>query len=218
MQMLPIWPFIIDAVLAIIFIVTLVVNGKKGFIRAVGGFLSLVIALGAGYFLSGPVGDFLNEKVVGDKVEAFVSERVNDATGITAVEQLKEPLEKLLKSFDIDFDEMLLKSVEKTADGVSATIADKLADIISKALAFIVVFIVVYILALIIVSLLDKLFKLKYLERLNTLFGVLIGIVKGAAYVILLCCLLCVALPIFGHEDIVAASKVLTFVGGFLGK
>ena len=190
--------FIVDLIILAIFIVTIFVFAKKGFVFAlvkVVGFVgAFVVATGVGNFLS----DVVYNKVIEPNIVSAVMEKVDN--GINSVadstyEALPEFIQKngelfglTKENFALSFPSGIVAEsdieniLEKTVEPILSSLLSTLITLIAFAvLMFVVGFLSKF---------LNKIFSFSVVGKLNKILGGVIGVPIGIVFSLLFCLLL----------------------------
>jgi len=158
-----------DIVLLIIMLIGLAIGAKRGFVKSVAGFVVLIAALVAAYFItniiSGPVTSFVQPRVV-EYVASKIRLNDFDPYGIAAVNDL-------VKTFS-----------GKEADLLSL-ITDKFVETAVRAICFSLSFLVVSIVLRLLLTLLNDVLESTPLKHLNGLLGACVGLVETVVLIYL---------------------------------
>ena len=213
---------LIDWIIVGIIGVSVLVGLYRGFISSVASLGGCLISLGASYWLTPKIVEYLSNntslrdtissytgasKIAGEEWAGRLVGSLSDTEITTAVEsmqtKLPPPLNTLLEN---NLKTQAFDSLKSVGDYVSKTIVDAVMAII----CFLIAFVVLMILFHIIINLLNAIFKFPVLKQLNTAAGGLFGLARGA----LLCFVAFAILPLIqtvlpeNVSDLIAGSKL----------
>ncbi|MBE6613367.1 MAG: hypothetical protein E7632_12860 [Ruminococcaceae bacterium] len=182
---------VIDLIIIAAAVFTVYHGITRGFVKSVMSFASVLIAIAAAYFLTGPVAAFLQETVIFGWIFGMVSESLQGivSAGTSRLELDKiftdrpEALTEIAERFDFDLDELAAyyydalsgAADEEALTALSEKIAAPAASAISTILAALGIFIVALIALKLLTLLLDLICRLPVLSHLNTFFGAVFG-------------------------------------------
>ncbi len=186
---------IIDLILILVAAGAIYLGISRGFIRSVMHFSSLIIAIGAVYFLTQPLSLWINENFVAGKISAEVESSISAIVSAgeeklqldMVLEKRPEALTKIAERFSINLDEIeqyysdVLSSLADSIaiENISEKIASPTAEAISNIIAAIVIFIAALLVLKLIVFLLELLCHIPVLKRLNKFLGFVFGIASA---------------------------------------
>lgn len=186
---------IIDLVIIVSAIISVVLGVKRGFVKSVMSFASILLAVIAVYLFTAPTAAILNEKYIGKYLDEAVSEQITQilSAGVGKIDLEKliderpDALEEIAKRFNVDLDSIAEYYSEKLADltdaeainGISEHISSPAATAISQILAAIAIFVVTLIVLKLLSLVLDLIFKLPVLKTLNSILGLIFGIASA---------------------------------------
>lgn len=197
-----------DAVILLVLLFFLWQGYRKGFVLTLCGFLAIFVAfIGASLVsnaLSGPLSQAL-QPVVEQQLQTIFQEHL---TGVSVSDlmagssQTPAPELPLQEALDVlkntpiyqGFAEAFQKGVDSGMVAATANAARLIADFIAREVAQLVLFLISFVLILILwfflSHALDLAFRLPVLSSLNRWSGALLGLIKGALLVCILCQLL----------------------------
>jgi len=178
-----------DIIVAAVILGCAVHAWRKGFIRAVFGFLPMLAALAGTHFLSPYVGRFLRGTFLFDSL----SDSIGESMGLDAALQegaMKTQTELIERMPLPDFlKESLLENNNPViyqlldVDSLKEYIAGFLANVCMNILSVVLAFLLIYIVVSIVLNALHLFTKLPVLGFLNHFAGFLVGGVKGVFFV-----------------------------------
>lgn len=177
-------------IILVIYICICARQGKiSGFVKMLFRGLSYIISLIAAYFFSNPVGEWLNQRFLYNKVYDIVNSLTSkiDVSGSASdiASSMSEKYAVLINLFNIDIDSMIESALNKQVDlldSISGDIAYSLSAGISRILGFALVFIIASIILRLLCNLLDTFAKLPVINKINRCGGMILGIIKGMLY------------------------------------
>lgn len=213
---------ILDWIIVAILGISVLVGFYRGFISSVASMGGCLVCLGASYWLSPKLVDFLQKNTslsssissyadaairAGDMTNAQVSEVAGNPDLISRVlneVSLPAPLDSLLKS-NLQNQSFLKDGINEVGGYVTNTIVGAVMNIICFVLCFVVLLILFHI----IINLLNHIFKFPVLKQLNAVAGGAFGLLRG----VLLCFvafallpLIQTIIPIKGADELVKTS------------
>lgn len=202
--------FLLDVIIALIFIIFVIDGIKKGFIKSVCGvgitIVSILLAINfnaplANYFRSTVVYENLTENL-NQKIEAYVNETLDGENEGDMFEQIPAGLSAILSGFgtsteDVakEYRELITKGEENISVKIYDYIVKPAAQALSNVLAIIVIFVASIIILNIAVKLLDLIFKLPVLSFANKAGGFAVGAVLALLFSFVFCTVVNLALP-----------------------
>ena len=188
----------------------------NGFIKCLFKFVRTALALVLAYFLVAPVAPVIAENFIEEPVYDLVFEKIDgiysDAEESIDMESVVDKLPGFLVNEDT---EEKLNELDSTGDelvvAVSEEITAPIVKIISCVLAFVISFILLFIVLSIILALLNSLIcKIKLINTVNTVLGLIWGLVIA---VILWTVVSSLMKGLFGGFDIYDSTTIIQFVG-----
>ena len=181
--------WILDVIVIAVILSCAVHAWRKGFIRAVFGFLPMLAAFAGTRFVSPYVGKFLRGTFLFDSL----SESIGESMGLDAAIQegasqaqteLIEamPLPEFLKEALLENNNPVIYQL-LDVDGIKEYIAGFLANVCLNILSVIFAFLLIYIAVSVVLNALHLFSKLPVLGFLNRFTGFLVGGVKGLCFV-----------------------------------
>ena len=168
----------LDAILAVIFILSLVHGWKKGFVRSVSHFVGWIAAIILGFSLQDKMANFLLE-------HTRLYERLHTTIDI----KLADP-ESSLSSFFENFPKVLEGPLNGIMDSVGEAASSGLAGILFNIISFLLVVIIVKIIVFIIASFFGKKKRRSLLGFADGVLGLILGAVRGLIFIYVLLALM----------------------------
>lgn len=208
--------WIADLVFVLIGVLIIWRCAYNGFIKCLFKFVRTALALVLAYFLVAPVAPVIAENFIEEPVYDLVFEKIDgiysDAEESIDMESVVDKLPGFLVNEDT---EEKLNELDSTGDelvvAVSEEITAPIVKIISCVLAFVISFILLFIVLSIILALLNSLIcKIKLINTVNTVLGLIWGLVIA---VILWTVVSSLMKGLFGGFDIYDSTIIIQFVG-----
>lgn len=175
---------ICDIVIAVIALIIILVNIKKGFIKQVIGLVATIGSILIAYFFCRTLLTFVNaqfgwqDKLAGSIASSFSSKELFNAA--LSEENIRAAVQSVsLPEFIADAAVTLLASADGAFENVGVFISDILAEYLLLSLSFIVLFIVARIVLGLIKRLIVKLFTLPVLNKIDMLLALILGLLKS---------------------------------------
>lgn len=221
--------YIVDGVLALLFLLTVVNAVRVGLARSVAGIAAWVLAAALALHFCAPVAQWAYDAFVQPRVTQAVRDNVSDMADAadtvditTAIlRELPDGVVEAARSMNIDVDALMRKTssfdphADHIADAVEREVLAPILLAALKALAFFAIILLVTAVVHLLLSPAGKaLHKLPVIGHADRGLGGVLGILKGAVLVSVLAMLLRVAAGIVGGSfgAAVGASKIVAFV------
>ncbi len=187
--------YLLDAVVILIFLLSILIGHKRGFIKTVAGIVALVAALAVSSLLCGPVSEFVYDKTIEPALTEVVAEQVEQAQG-NAIEQLDSAyqslptfVKNLLAQAGVEDVDDLAQTIPMgtnipISESVNAVIRPVLLPLL-RAICSLVLFFITYVIASILLRVLNLVAKLPLLKQLNKTLGSIGGVVSGMLWVLI---------------------------------
>ena len=180
---------IIDAAVILIFVICINRSMKKGFIKASGALLSVVLT----FVLMFMFNDAMHDKIENSAVGETIKERITASVSLSVEKEPPEATgEQALESAGVPgfISKLIPKTAEKIKDTKQELIEKTSESLTSSAiniLSVIILYIIVRIALFVILRILNAVFRLPGLNSVNRLLGALIGIVHALFIVYVIC-------------------------------
>lgn len=189
---------VIDIIIILAAVASVYGGIVRGFVKSASGFISLILALTATYMFASPAAEWLDRNAVSERVGAIVSDSITSI--VTAGEQKlaladifadrPEALDSIASRFGFDPDEVGEYYSDKLAEKTDSEAIEKLSDYIaaptsaaiSRVLAAAGVFLIALIALKFAFFILDLICRLPVLDQLNTLLGLIFGILSAIVF------------------------------------
>lgn len=196
--------FLVDLILLAIFASMIIAGARNGFVKTVLGLASLLIALFLAVQLSGMLAPTVYKAFLDDGVYKAIHTRlIGSSDAVSTAKQAQAVIAVIPKSImdlasSIGINSSGITKIIKELDVHSASAARELTDKVAApiitalvhAVLFSILFFVIYSLLKVVVVLINKFFKLPVLKSANKLLGAVLGVLKGALSIFVLCVLL----------------------------
>lgn len=186
--------FLLDLLLLVILLATVIRCAKRGFVKSIVHFVSVIVAFIAAWSFTPKLAVWLEEKVFSERITESVAETIR---GLAAKGGELFDLSRLFSDMPADFTALLdrfgadadtLAAAFGNMDAVKAEAADRMAHTIAEPVvsgianvcAFAVLFVGAMLACMLIGLLLDLIVKLPVLRTANRLLGFLLGLVIAA--------------------------------------
>ena len=192
--------WIFDIFLVLIFALILVIDTKRGFVKAVWGFARAAASLVLSLMFGGALGMLFYKIFMLDAVTNTVYSTLEPIIGLTngsynisAVFEGHEGFSELLARFGVSAESLeatfggFTNATQDTVREMARTIAAPIADTLSTVLGFVVIFVVAMIALFIVGKVVDLLAKLPVIKTLNSFLGAVFGAASGFIYVWIIC-------------------------------
>lgn len=166
----------VDLLVVAVLGISVFLGYKKGFLRTVAGFLSIVISLVLAMALQEPVSDALKNTIVYDTVYQTASTVIEAPFG-TAEKITDYGTSKL--NLPKKITKNMQKSIDATAENAEKEIAETVADSSMKIIALLLIFLVSRILIFVIMTIVNFLTRLPLIGGSDGLMGALFGVFRG---------------------------------------
>ena len=221
--------YLLDIALIAIFLLVVMIDAKRGFVKSVWGFVTALASLALSFLFGGYVGDLLLNTWLRD---LFADATLNvlkpivesgasgyDITKLFA--DMPEELVKLAESCGADLEALALRYAdavnvsEESLVELASTISDPITTTISLAIGYVSVFFVALILMYIIGSLFNLISKLPIIKGFNTLLGGVFGAMSGLIYIWVICIALAVVVEcgvLGGYEEYIESMAESSYI------
>lgn len=201
-------PVIIDLILVLIFAGIIYASYKKGFVASFVSILAYFTALIVAMTFSVGLATFTYKNFVKERLVNAVSDKLSDATSFEgALEVFPDYITNAASSFGINSQEIIDKvnsSLAENTQEIKGEVAGEIVDLIASPIAitilrslfFFALFLICSFVCKFIGKRLSKLIsKIPFVGRANALLGALLGVVKGAVVILIICALTNMVLP-----------------------
>lgn len=185
-------PLLYDAIIVVVLVWCALRGAHRGFILTVSGLVVLLCAIWGANMVSTTCAPMVSQWVA-PKLEAVIETQMAEQEDTeVSIQALLEgtQLEGLLPYVDSDILEQVGDNAQDLATEVVTTVAQSLANGAARIVLWLLTFVALMIVLTLLVHGLDLVAKLPLLSTLNSLGGLVAGLVKGAImlYIALLVC------------------------------
>ncbi len=196
---------LIDGILLIIVALFVITSAKRGFVRVVVEAVGIVAAVIFTLTVCTPLSIATYDKIIEPPIVNAASEQMHDTVEET-VDNIVEKLPDFLQSY-IESSGIADQIVSENKGEISVTAEEYIAEIsqnsikpvtvkILSTIYSVIIFTLSFIIIKVLANLLNKTFSFSIIGKLNSTLGGLCGLVKGVAFVFLICCVIKFLLPI----------------------
>ncbi len=190
------WIFLDLSVIAII-IVCVILSARRGFVRTAVETVGFVAALFIAFSFSTPLAELTYDKVIEPRIVEAACESTTDTVHNTA-DALWDSIPTILTDnadrFNLSKDRIVYAVEQNTSDNVQSVVENTartvfkpiILELLSTLYSFIIT-IVLLIIVKFLARFLNGLFSFSIVGKLNRTLGGIIGVVKGAVFVVLYC-------------------------------
>ncbi len=179
---------VVDIILAIVCIFVIIKYSIKGFLKTILDIARLIVSVVLAIMLRGVVSNLLNSLFMSNTVynwvhksiSNFVSGSGDKVSFVSIYENNPEFYSNVLSKFGLNYSELeqtMADLSEETVAKASRMISEPLANMFSTLIAVLAIFTVSMILLYFVVKLLNKITKIKGVNFINKLLGVVLGVV-----------------------------------------
>lgn len=193
--------WILDLMIVAIIVVSAIVTAKRGFVKTVLNIAALIISLTLVTSYGGALSDAAFDLVVKKPVQSSVEKSINDNFGAIAdnsytadelTQKLPQFLQKQLSKYGFDSTKLngivaLKKTSAETAEAITVDIVKPMVTPLLLVIVDTLLFACSFIILKIAVRFICTLFKAPVLNKVNKLFGILLGLVKGILISVIVC-------------------------------
>lgn len=223
----------IDIILILTAAITIIVYTFRGFVKSLFGIFKYIISFILSCIFAPALGHAISNNLLLNKVNGivsgFISNIISKAESAIDIEGLISKLPSAISNMLIktDFYDDVIGKYQDTLlnedliGEVSLSISTPVSEFISKIIAYILIFVAAIVVLSVLAFILDKMCKLPALKKMNSILGLLLGIVCAFINLILASSLISLVLNIIGlsnHEVSVAIMSEKTIVYGFINK
>jgi len=201
---------ILDLIIVAIFVVSIIITAKRGFVKSVSLILGFFLAIFAAMTISGPLSEFIYDKAVEPSIVRTIEKTITssvDSTKEGLVNGVNDALPGFIKN-SVKFDKSDLNNdivdndAPKTiAENISRNSVRPITVSFIKVIASLALFVVLSIAFKFLSRILNKIFSFSIVGKLNRFLGGILGLVNGGIYAIIF---------------ILLTSFLISLTGGFL--
>ncbi|MGN0447847.1 MAG: CvpA family protein [Acutalibacteraceae bacterium] len=213
--------YIIDIILAAIFIIIVAVSAKKGFFKSLIDFAGTIVAFIGAKILSDACAPIVYENFLKKGVESALSKNLGEVAVADYTSQAESVIASIPESLNgilqiIGFDKnALIEKVEalnlngdNLLESLMNTIVDPLATAILSFVLLAVLALVLIILIKILSKLLDEVIKkLPVIKSCNTLLGGVFGVLRGLIGVVVLSMVISLVVSFTNNSELIMSAE-----------
>lgn len=188
---------ILDVAVLVVILISVFLSAKKGFVKTIVEVVGYIAAFALAFSLSTPIATYTYDSFIGPTVEKSLTEsagNIADSSANGLFETLPDIITENAENFGI--------SVEKILEDVSGTVVNNSAETISTIsddmvkpitvkligmAATVLIFLLLSVVVNLLANVLNKLFSFSIIGKVNTTLGGVIGLLKGAVIVAVMC-------------------------------
>ena len=185
---------VLDLIIVAIILISVIITAQKGFVKSVGLIASFLIAIFAAVTLSGPISNFVYEKIIEPGVVATVENSITDSIHKTE-EGISKSVWESLPNFvknsdnvnenDFKIDIANIDTAHSVAVKLSQNTVKPIAVSFVKVIASLLLFIGLTFICKFLVKLISGIFSISVVGKFNRFLGGILGIVNGTVYAII---------------------------------
>ncbi len=212
----------VDLFLLAVFVVLALIGWWRGFLKAVFSLgrlaLSMIVTVLFGSAFAGWLDRVLVNppvyEAIHHKFTEFATEAANTAQG--GVDALAQKVPSIFRGY-LDLENLDPASdIHTLADEWSLTVAGGISKVISTVIGYVLLFVIAFLALSILIFILGKLIdQIRFIRTTDKILGLLLGILGGAAAVLLLSTIIALILPLTGHEAVTETSLMLRLTAWF---
>jgi uncharacterized membrane protein required for colicin V production len=196
--------WLLDIALVSLFLIIVIIDAKRGFVKAVWGFARAIASSVLAVMFGGALGTLLYKvfilDAVTDTVYATVVPMIDLSNGAYNVaglfERMPDGFADLLSRFGVTPESIeglfgsITHATESNVREMAQRIAEPIADVISTVLGYVIIFLIAMIALFIVGKVVDLLSKLPVINTLNSFLGAVFGAASGFIYLLVICLLI----------------------------
>ena len=187
---------ILDVLVIAVFVLSIFLGWKRGFIKSMTGLLAFAVAVGVALWLSAPIAQWVYDGTVEPAVSAAIEDVQSDATqsviasSDALLADLPDGVRTLLTAAGIENGETLAGKLSPNSTGslTERLLTDVIEPVVVGAIrmiALLVLFLLTAFLVSLLLKVVDKVFKLPLLKGINRTLGIVPGIINGVLGVLI---------------------------------
>lgn len=216
--------WLVDVVLILVIAIAGYVGYKKGIVRMLLSFLTIVLALALAFVISAPLADlsygWFFEKSISATVDAALENQTMETVG-TAVEDLlgsDSVIGGLGGLLGFDAKQAVTQATGDTLGEVGRVIKEDIIKppmtLLLQVLIFILFFVLLWIILSVVARAISRAAKLPLVRGVNAVFGAVVGVITGVVLAFGLCALINLSMEInpnglFGITEITRENSVV---------
>lgn len=183
--------YVLDIIVLSILAITIITSFKKGFVRSLLEFVSVILAFFIAKTYSPIVSEYISQNIISKTVEAYLSKAASsNANLINTINSISDIFKNINDTEilnELAGIKLNIASQNISVDKIIDSLTQSISNSISSVIAFILVFIVSIIAIKIIIVLIDAIFKLPVIGTINKILGIILGLLKGILFVFVFC-------------------------------
>ena len=215
---------IIDLLLLAVFAVLALIGWWRGFLKAIFSLgrlaLSLILTVLFGSAFAGWLDRILVNPPVYEAIHRKFTELATEAanTAQGGVDALAQKIPRIFQGY-LDLENLDPASdLYALADSWSLTVAGGISKVISTIIGYVLLFVIAFLALSIAIFILGKLVEqIRFIRTTDKILGLLLGILGGAAAVLILSVVISLILPLIGQESVVQSSLMLRLTAWLRG-
>lgn len=185
---------LLDLIIVAIVLISVIITVKKGFVKSVGLIASFLIAIFAAVTLSGPISNFVYDKIIEPGVVATVESSITESiknTEDSISKSVWDSLPKFVKNSenvseaDFKIDIADVDTAHSAAVKLSQNTVKPIAVSFVKVIASLLLFVGLTFICKFLVKLISGIFSISVVGKFNRFLGGILGIVNGTVYAII---------------------------------
>lgn len=185
--------YIIDGVVILIFLLSIIIGARRGFIKTLSGVVAFVAALAVALLLKDAVAGFVYNTMVEPPILSNLEEQLGaDGTTVQNMEKAYDTLPDLVKNLLAQVGVQDVNDLTQTMKvGAEGSLVQSVADVVRsvvlpvlQAVFSLVLFILAHIAAGLLLRVLDVVAKLPLLKQVNKSLGAVAGVFSGVLWVL----------------------------------
>lgn len=212
----------VDLLLLAVFVALALIGWWRGFLKAIFSLgrmaLSMIVTVLFGSAFAGWLDRILINPPVYEaihrKFTEFAAEAANTAQGgvDTLVQKIPGVFQGYLNLENLDPS----SDIYALADEWSLAVAGGISKVISTVIGYVLLFVITFLALSVLIFILGKLVEqIRFIRTTDKILGLLLGLLGGAAAVLLLSSLIALILPLMGHEAVTETSLMLRLTAWF---
>ena len=215
---------IIDLLLLAVFAVLALIGWWRGFLKAIFSLgrlaLSLILTVLFGSAFAGWLDRILVNPPVYEAIHRKFTELATEAanTAQGGVDALAQKIPRIFQGY-LDLENLDPASdLYALADSWSLTVAGGISKVISTIIGYVLLFVIAFLALSIAIFILGKLVEqIRFIRTTDKILGLLLGILGGAAAVLILSVVISLILPLIGQESVAQSSLMLRLTAWLRG-
>ena len=178
----------IDVVFVAVFVISILLGRRKGFVRMVLSLVALVASWIIAHKFAPVAAQWLNDNFIREKAVSLLTEKLSvlfESGSREIIEAIPDYIMKAVELADISLENVISSAGEPSviAENIFSACETSVVLPAIEFIMFIIFFIVASIVFTVIIRIADKIFDLPVLEKVNKTLGSIAGAIKGICYV-----------------------------------